>query len=63
MSISPFFGLDMALRTLQAQQTGIDVTSHNVANADTERYSRQNVTIATTEPFPHTGGVTTLDAL
>lgn len=55
MSISPFFGLDMALRALQAQQSGIDVTSHNVANANTEGYSRQNVTIVTTEPFAPPG--------
>ena len=55
MSISPFFGLDMALRALHAQQTGIDVTSHNVANANTEGYSRQNVTIVTTEPFASPG--------
>ena len=55
MSISPFFGLDMALRALQAQQTGIDVTSHNVANANTDGYSRQNVTIVATEPFAPAG--------
>ena len=55
VSISPFFGLDMALRALQAQQTGIDVTSHNVANANTDGYSRQNVTIVTTEPFAPPG--------
>lgn len=55
MSISPFFGLDMALRALQAQQTGIDVTSHNVANANTEGFSRQSVTIVTTEPFAPAG--------
>ncbi len=55
MSISPFFGLDMALRALQAHQTGIDVTSHNVANANTEGYSRQNVSISTTEPFSSPG--------
>jgi flagellar hook-associated protein 1 FlgK len=48
---SSFFGLDMALRALQAQQTGIDVTGHNVANANTDGYSRQNVRIATTEPY------------
>jgi flagellar hook-associated protein 1 len=46
-----FFGLDLALRALQAQQTGLDVTNHNVANANTEGFSRQNVTITTTEPF------------
>jgi flagellar hook-associated protein 1 FlgK len=55
VSISPFFGLDMALRALQAQQTGIDVTAHNVANANTEGFSRQNVTISTTEPFAAPG--------
>jgi flagellar hook-associated protein 1 len=55
VSISPFFGLDMALRALQAQQTGIDVTSHNVANANTAGFSRQNVTISTTEPFASPG--------
>jgi flagellar hook-associated protein 1 FlgK len=55
MSISPFFGLDMALRALQAQQTGIDVSSHNVANANTEGYSRQNVTLVTTTPFAPPG--------
>jgi flagellar hook-associated protein 1 len=60
---STFFGLDMALRALQAQQMGIDVTSHNVANANTAGYSRQNVKIETTDPFampglnrPHTAG-------
>lgn len=52
---SAFFGLDMALRALQAQQTGIDVTNHNVANANTAGYSRQNVLLATTEPFAAPG--------
>jgi flagellar hook-associated protein 1 FlgK len=52
---SAFFGLDMALRALQAQQTGIDVTNHNVANANTDGYSRQNVTLVTTEPFAAPG--------
>lgn len=47
---SAFFGLDLALRALQAQQMGIDVTSHNVANANTDGFSRQNVAISTTEP-------------
>lgn len=48
---SSFFGLDLALRALQAQQTGIDVTNHNVANANTDGFSRQNVLLVTTEPF------------
>ena len=52
---SAFFGLDLALRALQAQQMSIDVTSHNVANANTEGFSRQNVVIATTEPWAMPG--------
>jgi flagellar hook-associated protein 1 FlgK len=52
---STFFGLDMALRALQAQQTGMDVTSHNVANANTDGFSRQNVQLSTTEPFAMPG--------
>jgi flagellar hook-associated protein 1 FlgK len=55
MTISTFFGLDMALRALQAQQMGIDVTNHNVSNANTVGYSRQNVKITTTEPFAAPG--------
>ena len=49
--ISTFFGLDLALRALQSQQAGLDVTNHNVANANTDGFSRQNVQLATTEPF------------
>jgi flagellar hook-associated protein 1 FlgK len=52
---SAFFGLDLALRALQAQQMGIDVTSHNVANANTDGFSRQNVSIVTTEPWAMPG--------
>lgn len=49
--IGTFFGLDLALRALQSQQAGLDVANHNVANANTEGYSRQNVQLQTTEPF------------
>ncbi|MCC6177615.1 MAG: flagellar hook-associated protein FlgK [Chloroflexi bacterium] len=49
--ISTFFGLDMALRALQAQQAGVDVTNHNVANANTDGFSRQRVDIAATTPY------------
>ncbi|MCC7370282.1 MAG: flagellar hook-associated protein FlgK [Chloroflexi bacterium] len=52
---SAFFGLDLALRALQAQQMGLDVTNHNVANANTEGYSRQNVQLVTTEPYTAPG--------
>ena len=36
-------GLDTAVRALRAHQLGIDIASHNVANASTPGFSRQRV--------------------
>ena len=36
-----FVGLETALRALRAQQAAVDVTNHNIANANTPGYSRQ----------------------
>ncbi|WP_368490686.1 flagellar hook-associated protein FlgK [Clostridium sp. BJN0013] len=36
---------------LFAQQTSINVTSHNIANAETEGYTRQRATLVTTTPY------------
>lgn len=47
-----FFGLNTALRGLFAQQKGINTTAHNVANANTPGYSRQQVILETSSPFP-----------
>jgi flagellar hook-associated protein 1 FlgK len=41
MPISTFMGLHTSLRGLLAEQRALDVTSHNVANANTQGYSRQ----------------------
>jgi flagellar hook-associated protein 1 FlgK len=49
--VSTFFGLQTTLRGLLAQQRAIDVTSHNVANANTEGYSRQEAVLAPTAAF------------
>ncbi|HEX8752039.1 MAG TPA: flagellar hook-associated protein FlgK [Solirubrobacterales bacterium] len=46
MGISTFTGMQTALRGLLAQQRALDVTSHNVANADTVGYSRQEAVLA-----------------
>ncbi len=46
MAISSFNGLQTALRGLLAQQRSLDVTSHNVANASTPGYSRQEAVLA-----------------
>lgn len=49
---SPFFGLDLAMRALQTQQTLLDVTNQNIANANTPGYSRQLASVAPTSPYP-----------
>ena len=41
MSIS-FFGLDIAITGMTANQKALEVTGHNVANLGTEGYSRQS---------------------
>ncbi len=38
---SSFFGLEIARRALFTQQQSLDITAHNIANADTKGYSRQ----------------------
>lgn len=46
-----FSTFNVAKRGMSVQQKAIDVASHNIANANTEGYSRQRVTIETTRPF------------
>ncbi len=48
MSLSRIF--DIARSSLAAYQGALDVTSHNVANAANENYSRQRVNLSTTNP-------------
>lgn len=40
---STFMGLTTAYKGLSAQQRALDITGHNVANANTEGYTRQDV--------------------
>ncbi len=47
-----FFGFNTALRGMQAQQRGIYTTSHNIANANTEGYTRQRTVMETTFAYP-----------
>lgn len=49
--VSTFGGLQTALRGLLAHQRALDVTSHNVANADTVGYSRQEAVMAPSLPL------------
>ena len=48
---STFAGLQMGLRALQAHQMGLNVTGHNIANANTEGYSRQRVNLVPSNPY------------
>jgi flagellar hook-associated protein 1 len=52
MGVSTFMGLQTALRGILAHQQAINTTSHNVSNANTEGYSRQEAVLAPT--LPHT---------
>jgi flagellar hook-associated protein 1 FlgK len=49
---SPFFGLDIATRALRTQQTLVDITNQNVANANTPGYSRQTADLKASAAYP-----------
>jgi flagellar hook-associated protein 1 FlgK len=51
--ISTFFGLQTALSGILAQQRGLDVTTHNVANANTLGFSRQEAVMVASPAFLH----------
>src|ERR687884_735565 len=46
MAISSFYGLQTSLRGLLAQQRLLDTAGHNIANASTQGYSRQEAVLA-----------------
>ena len=52
--MSDFSGLNVALSSLYAQRRGLEITGHNVANANTDGYSRQRVDLQATGG-PRTG--------
>ena len=51
MPISTFFGMQTSLRGLLAHQRALDVTGHNVANASTPGYSRQEAVMGASIPM------------
>src|SRR3954453_5597979 len=51
MSVSSFFGLNTSLRGLLAHQRALDVTAHNISNASTEGYSRQQAVLSAAQPL------------
>ncbi|MER7002592.1 flagellar hook-associated protein FlgK [Dactylosporangium sp. NPDC000555] len=48
--MSTFSGLNTALSALYAQRRALDLTGQNIANANTEGYSRQRVELSPAEP-------------
>jgi flagellar hook-associated protein 1 len=58
MSISSFLGLQTALRGLQTQQQALDVATHNVANANTVGYTRQEAALGATNALHIQAGAT-----
>lgn len=55
---SAFLGLDIAYRALQASQQALQTASHNIANANTPGFSRQEALLASSRPYtvPTLGG-------
>src|SRR3954468_4726205 len=54
-SVSSFFALNTTLRGLLAHQRALDVTAHNIGNASTEGYSRQQAQLTTSMPLALAG--------
>ncbi len=52
---STFFGLETAKRGMTIHQTALNVTGHNISNANTTGYTRQRVNFSTTTPYPSVG--------
>ena len=48
---SSFFGLNLGYKGVAAQQRALDVTGHNIANANTEGFSRQRAVMVTDLPM------------
>jgi flagellar hook-associated protein 1 FlgK len=55
--ISTFFGLNQSLRGLLAHQRAMDVTGHNITNANTQGYSRQEAVMAAATPYTIEAGL------
>ncbi len=50
-----FQTFNVAKLGMLAQQNAVNVASHNIANANTEGFSRQRVNLETTQPFTYAG--------
>ena len=48
---STWFGLEIARRGMMLNQRALDITGHNLANAETPGYTRQEAVISPTDPY------------
>jgi flagellar hook-associated protein 1 FlgK len=55
--ISTFFGLQQTLRGLLAHQRAIETTGHNITNANTEGFSRQEAIFSAANPYAIEAGL------
>ncbi|NLT94717.1 MAG: flagellar hook-associated protein FlgK [Clostridia bacterium] len=51
-----FFGLNIGAKGLAAQQRALDITGHNIVNANTEGYTRQSVVLQSDYPIKTVNG-------
>lgn len=49
--MNTFMGLEIGRRGIVTQQTALNITGHNITNANTEGYSRQAANIVTASPW------------
>ncbi|NLI60459.1 MAG: flagellar hook-associated protein FlgK, partial [Clostridiales bacterium] len=56
---STFYGLEIARKGLFISQKGLDVTGHNIANANTPGYTRQRLVTSSVEPGVASDGIFT----
>lgn len=54
---STFMGLNTALRGVLAHQNALDVTGHNIANLNTQGYTRQRAEMSTTPPWSNSSAM------
>lgn len=52
---SSFFGLNVAQQGLYTARTALDITNHNISNAETEGYSRQYGVVQASRPLANSG--------
>ena len=53
--VSTFHGLEVAKRGLFAQQSALSTTAHNIANANTQGFTRQRAELQASTPIPNPG--------